>query len=128
MSELGGEHLGHPVVFDIPAERVEPDFCSVKFDRTRRKERARVVDEAQRPERRSLGPQSGAKAEGVEKSDRPVEEGDGAPASGPLPGAAQDDVEARARKAQGGREPGEPRPGDQDVRSAPGRRLAVGHR
>ena len=86
-TDLGRERFGHPVVFDIPAERVEPDFRRVEFDRAGRKERSGVVDKAQGPERRGFGPQSRPKAEGVEKSDRAAEEGDGASASGPLPGA-----------------------------------------
>ena len=48
-SDLRRERFGHPVVFDVPAERVEPDFRGVELDRARRKERARIVDEAQRP-------------------------------------------------------------------------------
>ena len=125
---LVGEGFGHPVVLDIPAERIEPDFGGVELDRAGRKERSRVVDETQRAQRRGLGPQPRPKAERVEKSDRGVEKGDGAAAPGSLARAAHDDVEAGPGKSEGGREPGQPRAGDQDVRGARGRRFVVGHR
>ena len=63
-----------------------------------------------------------------EKGDRWVEKGDGAAAPGSLACAAQDDVEAGPGKSERGREPGQPRAGDQDVRGARGRRFVVGHR
>ena len=60
---LVGERFRHPVVLDIPAERIEPDFGGVELDRARRKERSRVVDKSQRAQRRGLGPQPRPKAE-----------------------------------------------------------------
>ena len=47
LRDLGRERLGHKVVFDIPPEGVEPDLGRVELHRPRRKERSRVVDEAQ---------------------------------------------------------------------------------
>ena len=35
-SDRGADGVGHLVVFDVPAERVEPDFRRLKFNRTRR--------------------------------------------------------------------------------------------
>ena len=57
-SDLGGERLGHSVVFDIPTERVEINLRRVELDRTRRKQRSRVVDETQAPQGRGLGLQT----------------------------------------------------------------------
>ena len=34
LSDRGADGLGHPVVLDVPAERVEPDFRRQKFNRT----------------------------------------------------------------------------------------------
>ena len=47
LRDRGRERLGHKVVFDIPPEGVEPDLGRVELDRPGRKERSRVVDEAQ---------------------------------------------------------------------------------
>ena len=57
LRDTGRERLGHPVVFDIPAEGVEPDLRRVELDRPRRKQRSGVVDEAQRAQRRGSGSQ-----------------------------------------------------------------------
>ena len=34
LSDRGADGFGHPVVFDVPAERVEADFRRQKFNRT----------------------------------------------------------------------------------------------
>ena len=128
LSDPRPERLGHQIVFDIPSERVEPDFRRVELDRTRRKQRPRVVDEAQGAQRRGLESQTRPEAEGLEKGDGAVEQGDRASSSRSLGGAAADDVEAGLRQAEGRGQPGESRPGDQDVRAASGRLIAVGHR
>ena len=96
---LRPERFPHAIVLDIPAERVEADFRRMELDRARRKERSRVIDEAERPQRRRLSLQRRPNAERVEEGDRGVEQRDGAPAPGPLAGAATEDVEAGARKA-----------------------------
>ena len=46
-SDLAGERPGHSVVFDIPTKRAETNLRCMELDRTRRKQRARVIDEAQ---------------------------------------------------------------------------------
>ena len=128
LGDPGSERLGHPIVFDIPSERVEPDFRRVELDRARRKQRPGVVDEPQAAQRRGLKSQTRPEAEGLKKGDGAVEQGDGASSSRSLGGAAADDVEAGLRQAEGRGQPGEARPGDQDVRAASGRLVAVGHR
>ncbi len=95
LSDRGPERLGHPIVLDVPSERVEPDFRGEELDRARRKQRSRVVDETQAPQGRGLRLQARPQAEGIKKGDGLVEQGDGAPVSGPLGQAARDDVEAR---------------------------------
>ena len=52
------------------------------------KQRPRVVDETQRPQRRRLGCKLRPKAKRIEKGDGAVEQGDGAASSAPLVGAA----------------------------------------
>ena len=47
LSDPGRQRLGHQVVFDIPPEGVEADLGRVELHRPRRKQRSRVVDEAQ---------------------------------------------------------------------------------
>ena len=128
LRDLGRERLGHKVVFDIPPEGVEPDLGRVELHRPRRKERSRVVDEAQRAQRRGSGLQISPQAKGFQKSHGLVEERDGPSPPGPLGGAAADDVEPGPGHAVGRSQPRKPRARDQDVRVAPGRLIAVGHR
>ena len=47
LCDSGRKRLGHPVIFDIPAERVEPDLGRVELNRARWKQRSAVVDETQ---------------------------------------------------------------------------------
>ncbi len=124
----GRERLGHSVVFDIPAKGVEPDLRRAELDRTGRKQRSAVVDEAQSPQWRGLRLQSRPQAEGFQKTDRLVEQRDGASAARSLGRAATDDAETRLREAKGCRQPRKPRACNQDVRAASRRLIAVGHR
>ncbi len=47
LRDSGRKRLGHPVIFDIPAEGVEPDFRGVELDWPRRKQGSAIIDEAQ---------------------------------------------------------------------------------
>jgi len=57
-----------------------------------------------------------------------VEQGDGASSPRSLSRAAADDFEAGLRQTEGRGQPGKSCTPDQDVRAAPGRFIAIGHR
>ena len=79
------------------------------------------VSSMRRNERRgaACGLQISPQTKGFQKSDRLVEQSDGASPSGPLGGAAADNVESGLGHAERGSQPRKPRARDQDVRVAP---------
>src|SRR5262249_50226245 len=91
-SDLGRERLGHSVVCDVPTKCVEINLRRMELDRTRRKQSPRVIDEAQAPQGRGLELETRPKAERFQKTDRLVEQRDGAPAACSLSRAAAHDV------------------------------------
>ena len=127
LRDLGRERLGHKVVLNIPPEGVETNLGRVEFHRPRRKERSRVVDEAQRAQRRGSGLQVRPQAKGLEKCGGLVEQGDGASMPRSLGRAAADDVEPGLGHAERRSQPGKPRARDQDIRAVHGRLIAGVH-
>ena len=105
----------HRVVLDVPSEGVETDFLAAKLDRTGRKQRAGIVDEPKRAQRRRVFRDRLPEAFAFEIADGAVEHRDSAPVSGRLAGAAESDAKAGASEAERGGQAGEPGAGDQRV-------------
>ena len=94
-----GQQVRQRGVLDVPAERVEFELRGVEFDRARGEQRAGVVDDAQRTQRRRSGLDLLPNPEFPQQFDRASEQGDRAALAHAIDRAAGNGGKAGARQA-----------------------------